>query len=463
MPSDPAVLSRHKVNLLLRRLPALPIVAPYASAFIPAHRLPGTRTVARAFGIWDNLKSRNSETDLKSIRRLPMATNLVSYVMLFLTPDMTGRIANALALNRSDVQSGVSAAVPALLAVFGGLADKPGGALNLVNTIKQQSGVVDNFASMIGGSNQSSFIERGSSQLASLIGSHDKAALAGAVASCTNLGQNGASSLLGVLTPVVMGLLGKQIGTRGVDVGSLTSLLASQRDQIAQALPPGMGELLDRTGLASLGGVTGPAAPQAGRVTTAATDQFRPEPSSAARQAGTTRERAAGATTYGIPNWAYWALPLLALGGLLWYLLGRPAQQEQATQPLPTPQATTPAPSIVVGGVDIKQQLGEGLSDLRMSLQGVTDAASAKAALPKLEGAGTQIDKVSSLVGQLTPDQRKIVAGLVASAMPTINRLSDEVLEIPGVGEVLRPTFDPIKTKLADLSGQPSTVGAGGR
>ena len=45
--------------------------------------------------------------------------------------------------------------------------------------------------------------------------------------------------------------------------------------------------------------------------------------------------------------------------------------------------------------------------------------------------------------------------------MPAINRLTDKVLDIPGVGDVLRPTIDPVKTTLADLSGQPSTVGSG--
>jgi len=196
-----------------------------------------------------------------------MATNLVSYMMQFLTPDMIGRIAGALGLNRSDAQSGVSAVVPALLAAFSGLADKPGGAQSLVNTVKQQSGVLDNFAGMIGGNNLSSFIERGSSLLTSLLGSHDQSALTGAVARFAGLGQNKATSLLGMLAPVVMGLIGRQIGTRGVDIGSLTSLLASQKEQIAQALPNGMGELLDRTGLSS-------GLESARRATTEATGQF---------------------------------------------------------------------------------------------------------------------------------------------------------------------------------------------
>jgi hypothetical protein len=391
---------------------------------------------------------------------IAMATNLVSYVMQFLTPDMIGRIAGALGLSRSDTQAGVGAVVPALLGALSGLAEKPGGPQSLVNTIKQQSGVVDTFATMIGGNNQSSFIERGSSLLTSLLGGHDQAALTGAVARFAGLGQNKASSLLGMLTPVVMGLIGKQIGTRGVDVGSLTSLFASQREQIAQAMPAGMSEALDRagltTGLESLRGA-------AGRAATGTTAQFPQY--TAARE----RERAGRDTTFGIPNWAYWVLPLIVLGGLLWYLLGRPGEHAQVAQreaPAPTqqaqpPQATISGQNVVVGGVDVKNTLGDSMSDLRTSLQGVTDVASANAALPKLEAAKTQIDKVSGLVGQLTPDQRKVVAGVVATAMPTINRLSDKVLEIPGVADVLRPTLDPAKTKLAELSGEPGTVGSG--
>jgi hypothetical protein len=389
-----------------------------------------------------------------------MATNLVSYVMQFLTPDMVARIAGALGLNRSDAQSGVTAAAPALLAAFSGVADKPGGAQSLVNAIKQQSGAIDNFPEMIAGSNQSSFIERGSNLLASLLGSHDQAALAGVLSRFAGLAQDKASSLLAMLTPVVLGLVGRQIGARGIDVGSLTSLLASQKEQIAQALPAGMGELLDRAGLDSLRGTTGLAAAQAGRARTAATGPFAQYISSAPRSAGTAGERAPDTARFGIPNWAYWVLPLIVLAGLLWYLFSQPSQQ-QATQQAPTPQATTPAPSVVVGGVDLKQQIGDSLSDLRMSLQGITDVESAKAALPKLEAARTEIDKVGDLAGQLTPDQRKVVAGLVAAAMPTINRLSDEVLQIPGVSEVLKPALDPVKTKLVDLSGQPSTVGSG--
>ncbi len=419
-----------------------------------------------------------------------MATNLVSYIVQFLTPDMVGRAAAALGLNRSDAQSGVSAAVPALLAALSGLADKPGGAQSLVNTIKQQSGVADNFASMIGGSNQASFVDRGSSLLTSLLGSHDSSSLAGAVGRFAGLGQTKATSMLGMLAPLVLSLIGKQIGTRGVDVGSLTSLLASQRDQIAQALPGGMGQMLEGAGLGSgfeqARGAAATTAPQAGRPSdyrsTTSSDQYRPYSTSRPS------ERAARSESGG-PNWVYWLLPLIVLAGLLWYLFSRPPHEEQQAQREPPPPAqtqqerqtpqrpgtsqttgqaqpttpgqTAPGPNVVVGGVDVKNALGDSLADVRTSLQDVTDAGSAQTALPKLEIAKTQIDKVSGLVGQLSDDQRKVIAGVVNNAMAQINQQTDRVMAIPGAGDVLNPVIGPLKTKLAELSGHSATTGAG--
>jgi hypothetical protein len=399
---------------------------------------------------------------------------------------MVGRIAAALGLNRSDAQSGVSAAVPALLAAFTGLADKPGGAQSLVNTIKQQSGVADNFAAMIGGSNQASFIDRGSSLLTSLLGSSDASSLAGAVGRFAGLGQTKATSLLGMLAPLVMGLISKQIGTRGIDVGSLTSLLASQRDQIAQAMPGGMGQMLESAGLGS-GFEPARAAPVSRASDYRPSDQYRPTASSSDqyRPYPTSRppERTVRAET-GVPNWVYWLLPLLVLGGLLWYLLNRPHEEQHArveTPPAQTqqerqipsqPQTTGQAPSgqqatipqqqagsVVVGGVDLKNALGDSLSDMRTSLQTIADGGSAQAALPKLEAAKNQIDRISGLTGQLSDDQRRTLAGVISTAMPAINQLTDRVMAMPGVGDILKPTIGPMKTKLAELSG--TTTGSG--
>jgi hypothetical protein len=113
----------------------------------------------------------------------------------------------------------------------------------------------------------------------------------------------------------------------------------------------------------------------------------------------------------------------------------------------------------MLGSVDVGKQINDSLGEIRTSLSGITDAASARAALPKLQEATAQIDKVGDMVKQLPAEQRKVADGLLASSMATINQLFDKVLAIPGVAEVVRPTIESLKTKLADLSGPSGTVG----
>jgi hypothetical protein len=89
-----------------------------------------------------------------------MATNLVSLVMQFLTPEMIGRIATALGLDRNLVQSAIGAAVPGLLAGFSGVATRPGGAQKLAEAAKQETGTLGRFADMLGAGGQSTFDTR---------------------------------------------------------------------------------------------------------------------------------------------------------------------------------------------------------------------------------------------------------------------------------------------------------------
>ena len=405
-----------------------------------------------------------------------MATNLVSLIMQFLTPDIIARIAATLGLGRTETQTGISAAVPALLAAFSGVADKPGGSQILTDAIKNQSGVLDNIMSMVGGGSPSSLVDRGSHLLSSLLGSQDQSALASAVGKFAGIGQSTGSSLIGMLGPVVMGIIGKQIGSRSLDAGSVSGLLASQKEQIAQALPQGFAKLLGGTGiLDSLDGAAetaAAAASQAGRAANAAAVQAGQYASRSAGYAGQQARAAASAT----PNWIYWVIPALVIAGLLYYLLGRGTEQVAQTPPPPvtqnkqvtegaaprdqaTPRMAPATPSIMVGGVDIGKQLGDNLGNLRTSLSGITDVDSAKAALPKLQEATTAIDKVNGMVPQLSAEQRQSVSGLITPAMAAINQLFDKVLAIPGVGAVLKPTVDNLKVKLADLSEHSSTVG----
>jgi len=377
-----------------------------------------------------------------------MANNLVSLVMQFLTPDMIARIAAALGLDRNSTQTAIGAAVPALLAALAGAAAKPGGPQRMVDAVKQQSGALDSFADMLGGANQASSADRGSQVLSSLLGGDGQSALAGAVTKFAGLGEGKGGSLLGMLAPVVIGMIGKEAGAAGgLNAGSLVDLLGSQRSNIAQALPSGLSDLLGRSGvLDSLGGALGSTADSATRAATAAAGQVGRMASTSAQTVGSAGQRASDAAASAFPRWAYWVIPLVVIAAILWYALGNRAPQAVDTNAPPTGQ------SVVIGDTDVGKLLGDNLGTLKTSLESVTDAASASTALPKLQEVGTQLDKLGSLMGQASPDQKKVIKGLVDPAMAALNQLFDKVLAIPGVGEVLKPSIDALKTKLASLA-----------
>jgi hypothetical protein len=353
--------------------------------------------------------------------------NLVSVCSQFLTPDMIARIASALGFDRNTAQNAVGAAIPSLLAGFTGVASQPGGPQKLADAAAQNSGALENFASMLRTGNQSSLIEEGSQMLSSLLGGRDQNALIGAIARYTGLAQGPIGSLLGMLGPVVMGMIAHQPGA--TQPGRIASLLNSQKDNIAAALPSGLSNQLSGTGL--LDALGGPAR------TAAATSAER---TSTRRAVSDPRRRAAS------NNWLWWLIPAAALAGLALYFLNKPPEQ------VAQPNVTTTGQRTVVSAADVGKQVTDNLSNLHQTLSGVTDTDSAQAALPKLREAAAQIDKAQSLSGQLSPEQRKVVAGLVNPIMPSLNQLFDKVLAIPGVSAELKPAVDAIKAKLAVLT-----------
>jgi len=368
-----------------------------------------------------------------------MATNIVSLVMQFLTPDMVGRIATALGFDRNKIESVVSSAVPALLAAFNGVATQPGGAQKLADAARQQTGSLENFASMLAAGGQSSLLDKGSQLLSSLMGGQDQNALIGAIAKFTGLGQGASGSLLGMLAPIVMGTIGRHQSAAGtLNANGISNLFASQKDNIAAALPSGFGSLLSGTGLLnSLG--------DAARTATAAGSEAMRTATSAARAVGQTGQRAADTAAAASSNWLYWLVPLAAAAALLVYFAVRPT--EQVVQQGMNQVQNAPAP-----GVDIGKQVANNIASVRATLNGVTDVSSAQAALPKLKEATAQIDKTGGEVGQLSAEQRKLIAAVINPLMPTVNQLCDRVLAIPGVAEVLKPSVDALKAKLTALT-----------
>jgi hypothetical protein len=135
------------------------------------------------------------------------------------------------------------------------------------------------------------------------------------------------------------------------------------------------------------------------------------------------------------------------LAALAWYFLGH-----RTTEPTAAIQTAPSTQNLTVGNVDLGGQVTSTLDSLKTSLQGITDTASAQAALPKLQDAAAQLDKVGGLAPQLSAGAKSAFAALVAAAMPVLNDLFDKVLAKPGVATIAKPAIDGLRAKLDTLS-----------
>jgi hypothetical protein len=382
-----------------------------------------------------------------------MATNLVSLVTQFLTPDVIERIAAAIGLDRAAAQKATGAAIPALLAGLAGLAAKPGGARQLSDAVsRQKPGILESVETIIGAPDGQAFAQTGSDALSSLLGSFTTRGLAGSIARFAGTSESAGKSLLGMLGPMVLGVLGQQQRIRGLDANGIANLLTSQQSEIVQAIPPGLADELDGAGLLDL---FDGSASNAVAAATASVRQFGHAP--ARRTAGAMQATHAARST-AASMWPFLLAGLVVLAALAWYFLGghggdQVAERTRPTQPAEEARATTGvAPSLTVGGLDLSNQFNASVGALRTALTGITDVASAEAALPRIRDATAQLDRVNALAAQLPAESRSALARLIAAATPTINQLCDKALSIPGVGTVAKPTIDELRARLETLT-----------
>jgi hypothetical protein len=376
-----------------------------------------------------------------------MVTNLVSSIIQFLTPDTVSKIARTLGIDPDVAQKVASAAVPAILASFAGLAARPAGAQQLSETLEQQRpDMLSQVTSAIGGPDQKAIADTGAGMLSTLLGGGGLNGLVSAVSNFAGINQSAGKSVLGLIAPMVMGALGQQQRSGGLDAMGLANLLSSQKDQIAAAMPPGLANIMGARGMLDAldgnmrrGADTASAA--AGRMAGTMSDM-----------AMRTSQVANAATRRPLASWPLWILGLIVLAGLGWYFSGN-REQQVAEQ---TRGLFNKAPEDVAtntpNAADVSADLTSSVDTVRTTLQGITDPVSARAALPKLQQATEQLGKISSLAAQLPPNSRKELASQLEASMPALNRLCNRALSNPQIAGLAKPTIDALRAKLQSLA-----------
>lgn len=192
-----------------------------------------------------------------------MATNLVEQLGGMVTGDIVGQIGQFLGEGGPAVQKAVPAALAALVggvASRGATADGASRILDLVRSggFGEQT-LAGMAASLAGGEATTGLLEKGTALVGSILG--DRAGGIGDwLSSLSGMGKGNAQSLLGLLAPFVMGLIGREAKEKDLGPAGLMGLLTGQGTFLQQAAPAGLAGLLGLSSFSGLGGGAVPAA-----------------------------------------------------------------------------------------------------------------------------------------------------------------------------------------------------------
>lgn len=401
-----------------------------------------------------------------------MSLNIVDLVKGQMTNAVLEKAGGLLGDDASKLSGGLDSVIPALLGGITGAGNAPGKAGALFDAVNgSDDGIFGDIAGALGGSNSNSMIEQGSNALSGLMGSGMMGGLGSVLSSVTGMSRGGTGSLMGMLAPVIFGVLKKQVLGGGLDAGGLMSMLNGQKANVANAMPANLrsqlGGIEGFPSFDDVPGLSGIASGAADSVSSAASSA-----TNAATNAATTSLETAKSSSGGMGKFIIPLLVALGLGWLAFNFLGKKdvdapdvsgvasdaadAASGAAGAASDAASGAADAVSAAADGVDISGITGNvtGLFDSASeTLGGITDVQSATAALPGLEELGGKVSELPALFDSVPEAARGPLQGIVGEGTGSLQPIIEKVTAIPGVGGIIGPVLEPIMETLGGLGG----------
>jgi hypothetical protein len=353
-----------------------------------------------------------------------MAFNVMDMVLKQLTPDNIKAVAGMLGEDQGKVSSAMSGAAPAILGGLVSAFSEPSGRQAFERQLDQaDGGIMDNLAGMLGGSGGSSLVNTGASMLGSLMGDNKMGMLASALSSFSGMSSDSTKSLLGLATPMLLGMLKSKGKSDGLGASGLIDMLMGQKDNIAGALPPQLGSALSGTGL--LDGVLG----KAGGAATAAAAATTAAGKQAADKGGSLLGK---------------LIPLILLVLVAWLVY------QFLIKPGDEPTGSSSVGS--VGAVQLSDQLELLMGQAGSVLSGINSVEDARNALSSLESVDRGLGQLLSTAANLPSGQTQKLAANFAKLAPPLESAVGHAYNVPGARDVLSGTVDSILRKLKVIS-----------
>jgi outer membrane protein OmpA-like peptidoglycan-associated protein len=164
----------------------------------------------------------------------------------YLTPDAVRSASSLVGESESSTRQTLNGAVPTVLSGLANMVSTRDGATGLASLIRDGSfgSVVDNVGSLFsGGSATSSILSVGPHLLGKIFGGNSSQ-VTDLVARSGGVSNSSASSLMSLIAPLVLGVLGKRAAAQGLDASGMANSLLSEKADFAAAAPSGLSQIL---------------------------------------------------------------------------------------------------------------------------------------------------------------------------------------------------------------------------
>ncbi len=169
--------------------------------------------------------------------------NLLSLLQDQLGDTLVDQASSFLGESKSNTTSAMSAILPSLMGSLiskGSSESGASGLLNMITSGGHDGSMLSNLSGLFsGGSSTDGLLSSGGSILSGLMG-NNMGSIVSKIAGFSGVSESSSSSLMKMAAPLVMGMLGKQVASNGLNATGLMNLLSSQKDHVGSMMPSGL-------------------------------------------------------------------------------------------------------------------------------------------------------------------------------------------------------------------------------
>ena len=354
--------------------------------------------------------------------------NLIESLSGLITPALISKASETFGESNSAITKGVDSLLPTVL---GGLLEKSNDTSafgTIFDMIKggasANPGLLDNLGSLIGGGNlaQNDPKDLAGSMMSSLFG-NKVGGILDLVSSVAGLKRSSSSGLMGLVGPLVMSYLGGVIKNKALDAVGLGKYLRNDSSAIANALPAGMGSLLNL-------GFANNAGDKVEKVTHSAKKTI-----SSAKETVSSTAKSIDTEVNQSGGFMKWLLPLAALAALAYFIAPRACGD-----------ASNAAGALVDKTKDAAGAVADGAAGaagaVANAAEGAVDAAG-NVVEGAADAAGNVVEGAADVAGNVVEGAADAAKGAAGAAAGALSKLGDFFkrklpngfeLNIPGMG-----------------------------